>query len=171
MRWARGGGLRFATSGRHAGRARWKSFRRRRQPEFSLMFEENKSGLYILVVDDQLDCAENLASLLRLYGHTPEVVANGRAALAAVLSRQPDVILVDIRLPGMNGWELARRITAQATPKPFLIAVTGLAGEEAQRQSFASGIDCHLVKPVDPEQLESLLNQVQEGIDPHAARD
>ncbi len=118
-------------------------------------------ALHVLVVDDELDYAESVAALLRIHGHVPQIATDGHAALEAVETHRPEVVLLDIRMPGMNGWELARRIKAQAATKPLLIAVTGVSGDEAQELSSACGIDWHLVKPVDPEQLQSLLKSVQ----------
>jgi CheY-like chemotaxis protein len=120
------------------------------------------SGLTVLVVDDNSDCAESTAILLRSYGHTAEVANDAATALAAVERSRPDVVLLDIALPGMSGWELARRIQeGPGEPKPLLIAVTGLAREEDRQQSAASGIDLHLAKPVDPAQLQALLKSVE----------
>ena len=120
-------------------------------------------GLRILVVDDDSDCAESTATLLRIYGHSPKVVSDGLAALKAAETHRPDVVLLDIALPKMNGWDLAKRIKEQAGgTKPLLIAVTGWGREEDCRHSAESGIDMHLTKPVDPEALEALLKRVQE---------
>jgi CheY-like chemotaxis protein len=117
------------------------------------------SALRILVVEDNSDCAESTATLLRMYGHRPKVVADGQTALQETRAQRPDVVLLDISLPGMNGWELAPRIKEEANgAKPFLIAVTGWAREEDQRHSAESGIDLHLVKPVDPELLRVILS-------------
>jgi len=122
-----------------------------------------QAGLRILIVEDQVDCAESMALLLRLYGHEVEVVPNGSAALATAKAHPPDVVLLDIGLPGgMDGWEVAPLLKQQAVGKqPLLIAVTGFGQEADRRHSAESGIDLHLTKPVDPYQLRVLLHRFQ----------
>jgi CheY-like chemotaxis protein len=123
------------------------------------------TGLRVLIVDDNSDCAQSTAMLLRMYGHHPQVAANGQAALkAAQAAHRPDVVLVDIRMPGMDGWTLAKEIKEQCPyDQPYLIAVTGMGREEDRQHSAESGIDLHLTKPVDPEQLRGLLEIVQKS--------
>ena len=108
------------------------------------------------------NCAESVAMLLRMYGHSVEIARNGPVALQAVRDRPPDVVLVDIGLPGMDGWKVAKWIREQVSEKKqLLIAVTGF-GEESDRQhSKESGIDLHLTKPVNPEELEVVLRSFQ----------
>src|ERR1700712_3893108 len=87
-------------------------------------------GLRILIAEDSLDCAESSAILLRHYGHEVEIAMDGPAALAAAAARPPDVLLLDIGLPRMDGFEVARRLREQAgEEKPVVIAVTGFGGE------------------------------------------
>jgi two-component system CheB/CheR fusion protein len=96
-----------------------------------------------------------LAELLRLHGHTVEVVFTGLAALEIVGAFKPEVVLLDIGLPGMSGYEIARRLRARKDGADFaLIAVTGYGNDEAVQRSRESGFDAHLVKPVEPESLE-----------------
>ncbi len=122
-----------------------------------------KAGLSILVIDDNADCAESMALLLRLCGHEVEVADTGLGAHERLNSRHYDVALLEIRLPGgMNGWEVAERVVpCQCGKRPFLIAVTGYGQECDRCHSRASGIDLHLTKPIDPDGLESVLKRLQ----------
>jgi CheY-like chemotaxis protein len=122
--------------------------------------ERGKAGLRILVVEDHADTAASLALLLRREGHEVQVAPEGPAAVGAVQVAPPDVVLLDIGLPGMSGWEVARWVTEQpAEKRPLLVAITGYGREEDRRRSEAAGIDLHLVKPVDPDQLLGLLRR------------
>lgn len=108
----------------------------------------------ILVVDDNIDAAESVAILLELEGHQVRTVHTGAAALALAPDFQPRVILLDLGLPGMDGYEVARRLRANpATQAIKLIALTGYGQAEDRQQSHAAGFDGHLVKPVDPKIL------------------
>jgi CheY-like chemotaxis protein len=120
------------------------------------------TGLRILVTEDDADTALSTASLLSLGGHEVHIAGDGASALEAVEDCDPDVLLLDIGLPDMEGYEVARRVKARnALKTPLLIAITGY-GEDADRQrSTDAGIDLHLVKPVDPEQLQGLLKRFQ----------
>ena len=107
-------------------------------------------GRRVLVVDDNQDAIETLQTLLESLGATVAVAGNGREALAQFERFEPDAVLLDIGMPGMDGYEVARRIRAlpagAATP---LIAVTGWGQQEDIRRCFEAGFDHHLVKPVD----------------------
>src|SRR3954469_13716392 len=117
-------------------------------------------GLRVLVVEDLADASETLAMLLRLEGHDVWVAADGPAALRLAGECDPDVVLLDICLPGFDGWEVARRLRGQPLRKrPLLVAVTGYGRECDQQCSAEAGIDLHLVKPVDPEALLGLLQR------------
>jgi CheY-like chemotaxis protein len=116
--------------------------------------------LSILIVEDDSDAAGAQARLLELAGHTVHVVADGLAALEAVGNHAPDVILLDLGLPRLNGYEVARRIREQPwTKRPLLVAVTGFSEPRHREYSDAVGIDLHLVKPVDHDMLEKLLTR------------
>ena len=122
--------------------------------------ESEKAGLRILVVEDHADTAATLALLLRMEGHEVQVAPDGPAALEAVQIASPDVVLLDIGLPGMSGWEVARWVTGQpAEKRPLLVAITGYGREEDRRRSEEAGMDLHLVKPVDPDELLGLLRR------------
>lgn len=114
----------------------------------------------VLVVDDHHDAAESMALLLRMSGHDVEVAQDGPTALGVAAAFRPDIVLLDIGLPGMDGYELARRI--RELPElgaVHLIAVTGY-GREADRQAAAvAGFHSFITKPVDPEEVARLLSR------------
>jgi PAS domain S-box-containing protein len=112
----------------------------------------------VLVVDDNQDAAESLAMLLQSLGAAAHVVNSGAAALAALDAFRPDVVLLDIGMPGMDGYEVAQRIRQQPQFNAVkLIAVTGWGLEADRRSSRASGFDHHLTKPIDIAALQDLL--------------
>ncbi len=112
----------------------------------------------ILVVDDNRDATESLTMLLELTGHETRSAFDGRSALEVAESFQPDVVLLDIGLPGLNGYDVARRIRAQPSGRrAVLVALTGWGQEEDRRLSREAGFDAHLVKPVDHGQLVAML--------------
>ena len=116
------------------------------------------AGRRVLVVDDNRDAAESLEMLLRLMGAEVHTAADGQSALEALRRHRPSVVVLDIGLPDMDGYEVARR--ARLEPgggETALIALTGWGEEEDQRRSREAGIDHHLVKPVDFTALEELL--------------
>jgi signal transduction histidine kinase/integral membrane sensor domain MASE1/CheY-like chemotaxis protein len=122
------------------------------------------SGRRILVVEDNADVAETLALLLREWGHQTLVAHDGHAALEAADRHRPDVVLLDIGLPGMDGYEVARRLRQEyGLSSALLIAVTGYGQEEDRRRSREASIDHHLVKPVDPALLARLLGGAPAG--------
>jgi two-component system, sensor histidine kinase len=101
--------------------------------------------------------------LLNLWGHEPSFASDGTAGLAKALAERPDVALVDIGLPGLDGYELARRVRASAEPwssQVMLIALTGYGQASDIDRARAAGFNRHLLKPVDPVQLEVLLEAV-----------
>jgi signal transduction histidine kinase/integral membrane sensor domain MASE1/ActR/RegA family two-component response regulator len=112
----------------------------------------------VLVVDDNADAADSLAQLLRLAGHEVRVAYDGPAALEAARTYRPDAVLLDIGLPGMSGYEVAKLLRTQPGPRPtLLVAVTGYGRQEDRRRSREAGFDVHLTKPVDPHELERVL--------------
>jgi PAS domain S-box-containing protein len=112
----------------------------------------------VLVVDDNRDAADSLGILLRFYGADVQVVHDGRAALEAFASFQPGIVLLDLGMPGMDGYEVGRWIREQPGADAVrLIALTGWGQPEDRRRSRAAGFDHHLVKPVRPEALKALL--------------
>jgi signal transduction histidine kinase len=111
----------------------------------------------ILVVDDNTDAAETLSMLLELDGHTTRVAGDGESALTVAAAFRPDTVLLDIGMPGMNGYEAARKLRDAHGPSLRIIALTGWGAEEDRRQAHEAGFDRHLVKPVDPAMLASAL--------------
>lgn len=117
-----------------------------------------KHARRVLIVDENRDAAQTLAMLLRQMEHQVEVCYSGRAALEAARRLRPDVIFLDLLMPDMDGFEVARQLRLDpAFQGTFIVAVTGLAGDDDRRRSREAGIDHHLVKPVDPEFIRSLL--------------
>ena len=112
----------------------------------------------VLVVDDNVDAAEMLAKLLQIAGHEVRTAHDGPSALAAARADPPEVIVLDIGMPGMNGYELARAIRADtALADVRLVAVTGYGQAEDVAEARAAGFNRHLVKPVDPGVLRELV--------------
>lgn len=124
--------------------------------------EEGRAAIdqprHVLVVDDNADAAGSLAMLLRLWGHEATIAHDGPTALEAVESRVPDIALLDIGLPGMDGYTLARRLrTHLPARRTVLVAVTGWGQDEDRAQTREAGFDHHLVKPVELSTLQQLL--------------
>jgi two-component system CheB/CheR fusion protein len=114
--------------------------------------------LRVLVVEDELAVGEMLVMLLELWGHTVRAVYDGPAALAAAQTFDPEVVLCDIGLPGMSGYQLARRLCRrEGGARPVLVAITGYGQEEDRRRAQQAGFAHHMTKPVDPAALEALL--------------
>ena len=115
--------------------------------------------LRILVVDDNRDATENMALLLEARGHTVRVAHDGEEALILGEQFRPEVALVDIGMPKMDGHEVAERMRQSPWGRVvYLIALTGWGQESDRRRSEAAGFDAHLVKPVSPDKLVSILN-------------
>jgi CheY-like chemotaxis protein len=115
-------------------------------------------GSRILVVEDNPDTAGTLRHLLELVGYAAKVACSGPQGLSLAKEWVPDVVLCDIGLPGMNGWELARRLRQHPeTAKTRLIALTSYGSEADQLRSSEAGFEKHLIKPVDPAVLLELL--------------
>ena len=119
---------------------------------------QQKSSRRVLVIDDDLDGMHTLAMLLRHMGHHVEFAINGDAGLQAARRMQPEVVLLDLNMPGTDGFEVARRLSADRTLRaPRIIAITGHSGDDYRSRSLAAGCEQHLVKPVDSETLLRLL--------------
>jgi PAS domain S-box-containing protein len=120
--------------------------------------KETPIGRRVLIADDNRDSADSLAMLLRMEGHEVAVVHTGLDALAAVSKFDPDIALLDIGMPGLNGYEVAQKIRkAQPASNLRLIAVTGWGQHSDKARARASGFDHHFTKPVEPELLMQLL--------------
>ena len=115
----------------------------------------------ILVVDDNEDAAASLVMLLQMTGHETWMAHDGLAAIEAAEKHRPDVVFLDIGLPGLNGHEVCRRIRKRPWGNDVvLVALTGWGQEEDQNESRAAGFDSHLVKPIDYAALTALLSAV-----------
>ncbi|HEV8629031.1 MAG TPA: PAS domain S-box protein [Thermoanaerobaculia bacterium] len=115
----------------------------------------------VLVVDDNVDAAESAAAMLTLWGHDVRAIHDGTMVLDAVRDQRPEVVLLDIGLPGRNGYDVARELRALAdSPVRLLVAMTGYGQDEDRRRSAEAGFDVHLTKPIDPQQLRELIASV-----------
>ena len=124
-----------------------------------------RRAVRVLVVDDSPDNVESMALLLRLYGHEAEVALGGPAALRAAQAQQPDAVLLDISMPGLDGYQVARQLRAMFRDKRLLlVALTALGSEEDRRRSEEAGFDLHLVKPADPLAVEHLLRELGQSL-------
>jgi CheY-like chemotaxis protein len=118
-------------------------------------------GRRILVVDDNVDAAESLGLMLGTMGHHVQVVHDGRAALEAARETVPEIVLLDISMPGFDGHEVVRRLRQEpAFRRVRFAAITGLARPEDVRRSREAGFDEHLVKPVAPERLREVIERL-----------
>jgi CheY-like chemotaxis protein len=117
----------------------------------------------ILLIEDNADAADMLRRLLEVAGHRVRVAPDGIQGLAALREAPPDVALIDIGLPRMDGYEVVRqaRASLDGRRRPLLVALTGYGLAEDRRRAIESGFDAHLVKPVEPAALEKLLSSAQ----------
>jgi CheY-like chemotaxis protein len=131
--------------------------------------EQTRHPLAVLVVDDSVDTAESEADLLAFQGHAVCVATNGEEALRCVEAQPPDVVLLDIRLPGMDGYAIAKAIRERCEAvgkRPLIVAVTGCGSEADRQHSAEAGFDLHLVKPVDPALLIGVLERYRRLLAP-----
>jgi two-component system CheB/CheR fusion protein len=113
--------------------------------------------LEILVVDDHIDTAESLSTLLKMWGHVVHVAHNGSTAIQTAKIYQPDIAILDIGLPGCDGYQVAEKLKKECKDT-LLIAVTGYGQDVDQRKSTQAGFSYHLIKPVVPETLRETIN-------------
>jgi CheY-like chemotaxis protein len=112
----------------------------------------------VLVADDNRDGAEIMSLLLQQYGYEVNIAHTGTEALTLAAQSAPEIAILDIGMPGMSGYEVARQIRAEAWGKHMmLIALTGWGQEEDKKKAFEAGFDHHLIKPIDPDALEALM--------------
>ncbi len=129
-----------------------------------LAVNPRSSGHRLLVVDDNKDAATTLAMLLRLYGHEVRVAHDGTSALELAKQHRPALIFLDIGMPGMDGYEVARRVRQQpGLENVILAALTGWGQEEDRRRTAEAGFNHHLVKPPEPKMLEGLLAELKKS--------
>jgi PAS domain S-box-containing protein len=117
------------------------------------------SGRRVLVVDDNTDAAESLAALVTFLGHVADVAHDGPGAIEKARANRPDVVLCDIGLPGMSGYEVAQALRAEGLAGLRLIAVSGYAQPEDVERAVEAGFDAHVAKPADPAEIERLLSR------------
>ena len=159
-----------SVSARSAGPGKGSQFLVRLPAQMRKRLSENKATttkriadapagkLHILVVDDNVDAAEMLSGLLRLDGHEVTCAHEGRSALEQATELRPEVILLDIGLPGMNGYEVAQQLRQQeAFGNTLIVAVTGFGQEIDRQRTQHAGFDHHLVKPVQPQKIREVL--------------
>jgi DNA-binding response OmpR family regulator len=116
-----------------------------------------QSGQRVLLVDDNLDSTEPLSLLLQARGHQTRVAVEGEAAITAADEFQPTFVVLDLGLPGIDGYEVARRLRERHGDTLTLVALTGWTGKEVRTKAAAAGFDYHLVKPVNWEELERIV--------------
>ncbi|MEC4721638.1 ATP-binding protein [Noviherbaspirillum sp. CPCC 100848] len=119
---------------------------------------EQAAGARILLIEDNVDARETLKTLLQAYGYAVEVAETGEEGLRQLLKHRPDIAIVDIGLPGLDGFEVARRTRmAPEGSGVKLVALSGYSGTDTERKAVAAGFDLHLVKPVNPVELPKIL--------------
>jgi CheY-like chemotaxis protein len=130
------------------------------------MAEETGEGgrsFRVLVVDDNKDAADTLCILARLWGYDVRAVYDGAEALNVARAYRPECLFLDIGLPGLDGYDLARRVRREpALAGAKLVALTAYSGPEHERRAREAGFDYHLVKPADPAAVEELLQMVSQ---------
>lgn len=139
-----------------SGGATWTQAQRARLPPTSFV-----------VVEDNVDSAETLRSVLEMAGHSVEVAFSGDVGLDLVRAQQPEVVLCDLGLPGLSGWEIAEALRHETSfDATLLIAVTGYGQPEDRRRSHEAGFDEHLTKPVDLRTIEATVRRLRGLPDP-----
>lgn len=122
---------------------------------------EDASGLRVLVIDDNRDSADSATDVLRLLGNQVESAYDGEAGITVATRLRPHMILLDLAMPGMDGFEARRRLRDTQAGDAFLVAMTGFGNEEDKRRTRAAGFDAHLTKPVELDALVALLNEAR----------
>jgi CheY-like chemotaxis protein len=117
-------------------------------------------GRSVLIIEDHDDAREALRALLELEGHRVETAGSGPRGLELARRRPPEVALVDIGLPEVDGYEVARRFCALGPGRPYLIALTGYGQPDDIKRARDAGFDAHLLKPVDPDALARILKAI-----------
>ncbi len=127
-------------------------------PETASVVADRATRKRVLVVDDNSDAARTLGMMLELDGHEVTCTFSGESALQAAAGAPFDIVLLDIGLPGMDGYEVARRLRALCTDRaPKIIALTGYGQPEDRARALRDGFDDHLVKPVSPDALLAMM--------------
>src|SRR5262249_14738110 len=123
---------------------------------------QNPSGARrVLIVDDNVDSAESMAVLLRFQGHEVRLAYDGQAALEEAHAFRPEVMFLDLDLPKVDGYEVARRLRLEPAMRDMtLVAITGYGQEEDRQRTQAAGFQSHMIKPVDFDEIEELLSSL-----------
>jgi CheY-like chemotaxis protein len=125
----------------------------------------------VLVADDLRDSVESLAMMVRLAGHAVHTANDGLEAVQAAATYRPDVVLLDIGMPKMNGYEAARYLREQPWGREmFLVALTGWGQEDDKRRATEAGFDHHITKPVSLDALQKLLASLDAQVDKHVSQ-
>jgi two-component system OmpR family response regulator len=120
-----------------------------------------KVPLHILIVDDNRDAADSLGELVRMLGHQVTVAYDGEAGLRAATRAPPDCLILDIAMPGMDGYTLARKVREAGLTGAKLMAVTAFSDAEHARRADEAGFDYRLVKPADPAEITRALSMIE----------
>jgi CheY-like chemotaxis protein len=115
------------------------------------------SGRDVLIVEDNVDAREMLRAVLEMDGHRVKAAGDGLAGVEVAVATPPEIALIDIGLPGIDGYEVARRLRQRLGDRVLLVALTGYGQPEDRRQARAAGFDAHLLKPIDPDALSEVL--------------
>jgi len=134
------------------------------QTQKQSLYYAHERGVHVLVVNDYADNVESMAMLLRLYGHDVETALGGVAALRAAKANPPEVVLLDISMPGLNGYEVAQHLRRMFQSRVVLIALTAHGFEEDKRRCEEAGFDRHFIKPADPVKLEKLIRELARSL-------
>jgi CheY-like chemotaxis protein len=119
------------------------------------------AGLRVMVVDDNVDAADMLAALIDVIGHRCQVANNGADALRLAQAFQPQIMFLDIGMPGMSGYDVARALRGlPGLPQPVIVALTGWGDDKDRARTKDAGFDHHLIKPADLGTVEQLLDSV-----------
>jgi CheY-like chemotaxis protein len=130
----------------------------------------NSLPLRVLVVDDLEDARESIALLVRAWGHDAQTASDGLTAIQAAPGYRPNVVLLDIGMPGMSGWDVVRALKGSSgLERTLFVAISGYGRDRDLRRSRDEGFDLHLVKPVKPDELRQLLGLEERWMEPGGA--
>jgi two-component system CheB/CheR fusion protein len=133
-------------------------------PEEEAAESEDTGGLRVLVIDDNRDSADSATDVLRLLGNRVDTAYDGPSSLPVAQRLRPQMVLMDLAMPGMDGYETRQRLLAEAGLQPrdtFFVAMTGFGNEDDKRRTRSAGFDAHLTKPVELDALMLLLNEAK----------
>ena len=125
---------------------------------------QDAGRVHVLVVDDYADNVASMAMLLRLYGHAVDTALSGRDAIQKAQTQAPDVVLLDISMPGMDGYSVAKQLRSLFRDRVRLIALTAYSSQQDHHRCLQAGFDVHLIKPADPEEVQRLVEQAADRL-------